>query len=132
MKKHNVYQNLTSLLIVIIVTISSFAQTIIVPYGATWKYLDNGSDQGTSWSETGFNDALWAEGTAEFGYSEGDEATVVSYGPSSNDKHITTYFRHYFGLENPLQTKNLLLTNIMFILEQVLVLLCIHLMVMML
>ncbi len=109
MKKCNVYPIITSLLIVFIVAISSFAQTIIVPYGATWKYLDDGSDQGTSWSETGFNDALWAEGIAEFGYNEGDEATVVSYGPSSNDKHITTYFRHYFDLENPLQTKNLLL-----------------------
>ena len=109
-KKYNVNQILTSFLIVIFFTISSFAQSILVPYGATWKYLDDGSNQGTAWSESGFNDSLWAEGPAELGYGEGDEATVVSYGPGSSDKYITTYFRHYFDLANPSQTENVLLS----------------------
>lgn len=69
------------------------AQTTLIATGSSWKYLDNGSNQGTSWYGTGFNDASWASGNAQLGYGDGDEATVVSYGPSSSSKYITTYFR---------------------------------------
>jgi methionine-rich copper-binding protein CopC len=65
----------------------------LVAYGATWKYLDNGTNQGTAWKGTGFNDASWAAGPGQLGYGDGDEATVVSYGPDVNNKYITTYFR---------------------------------------
>jgi hypothetical protein len=67
-----------------------------IPSGATWKYLDNGSDQGTAWREVTFNDSGWASGPAELGYGDGDEVTTVSYGTSAQNKYITTYFRHTF------------------------------------
>lgn len=70
-----------------------FAQTTLVSAGSSWKYLDNGSNQGTTWNGTSFNDAIWASGNAELGYGDGGEATVVSYGPSSSAKYTTTYFR---------------------------------------
>lgn len=70
----------------------------VIPFGSVWKYLDNGSDQGTAWRATAFNDATWASGPAELGYGEGDEATVVGYGPSSTAKYITTYFRRTFTI----------------------------------
>ncbi len=72
----------------------------LVEQGATWRYLDDGSDQGTVWAETEFDDGSWAEGSAELGYGDDDEVTEVSYGPDENDKHITTYFRHTFNLTN--------------------------------
>ena len=65
----------------------------LVAYGASWKYLDNGTNQGTAWRGTSFNDGSWASGNAQLGYGDGDEATVVSYGPDANNKYITTYFR---------------------------------------
>ncbi|MDB5272474.1 MAG: hypothetical protein JWO58_841 [Chitinophagaceae bacterium] len=65
----------------------------VFPYATSWKYLDNGSDQGTTWTTSAFNDALWASGNAELGYGDGDEATVVSYGSNSSNKYPTTYFR---------------------------------------
>lgn len=74
------------------------AADLLVPTGATWRYLDNGSDQGTIWRTAGFNDSGWASGAAELGYGDGDEATVVSYGADSANKHITTYFRHSFTI----------------------------------
>jgi methionine-rich copper-binding protein CopC len=77
-------------------------QTFIA-YGASWKYLDNGTNQGTAWRATTFNDASWASGNAELGYGDGDETTVVSYGPSSTNKYITTYFRKTFPVTNPAQ-----------------------------
>ena len=77
-----------------------YSQKVFVPKGAVWKYLDNGSDQGTEWREMDFNDSSWASGPAQLGYSEGDEATLISYGPDPNNKYITTYFRHSFDLED--------------------------------
>ena len=66
-----------------------------------WKYLDNGSNQGSDWFEIDFNDDDWSIGNAELGYGDGDEATVVDYGDDENNKYITTYFRHTFICNNP-------------------------------
>jgi hypothetical protein len=83
---------------------NSISQTTpLISQGSNWKYLDNGSNQGTAWYGTSFNDASWASGNAELGYGDGDEATVVSYGPSSSNKYITTYFRKQFSVTNPSQ-----------------------------
>lgn len=72
----------------------------VVTRGAVWKYLDTGAapdedtSSSTSWFETGYTNAeAWASGAAQLGYGDDDEVTVVSYGPSSSSKHITTYFR---------------------------------------
>jgi Calcineurin-like phosphoesterase/Bacterial Ig-like domain/Purple acid Phosphatase, N-terminal domain len=73
-----------------------------ISFGSSWKYLDNGSNQGTAWRATGFNDAAWASGNAQLGYGDGDEATVVSFGPNANAKYITTYFRKTINITNPL------------------------------
>lgn len=73
----------------------------LVAYGSSWKYLDNGTNQGTAWRGTGFSDATWASGNAQLGYGDGDEATVVSYGPDANNKYITTYFRKTISVLNP-------------------------------
>ncbi len=73
----------------------------LVAYGSSWKYLDNGTNQGTAWRGTGFSDATWASGNAQLGYGDGDEATVVSYGPDANNKYITTYFRKTISVTNP-------------------------------
>jgi hypothetical protein len=72
--------------------------TVLVPTGSTWRYLDDGSDQGTAWREPDFDDSGWASGPAQLGYGDGDEATTVSYGGDSENKYITTYFRHSFDV----------------------------------
>ncbi len=69
---------------------------VLVSRGSVWKYLDDGSNQGTTWRKSRFDDSSWAEGPAQLGYGDGDEATVVSYGPDSGNKYITTYFRLAF------------------------------------
>jgi len=77
------------------------AQTVIFNYGATWKYLDNGTNQGTGWRALAFNDASWKNGTAELGYGDSDETTIVSFGSNSGNKYITTYFRKIISIPNP-------------------------------
>jgi len=64
--------------------------------GGNWSYLDDGSDQGTAWYGTGFDYSSWATGNAELGYGDGDEVTVVSFGPDSSNKYPTTYYRKSF------------------------------------
>ncbi len=39
-------------------------------------------------------------GQAQLGYGDGDETTVVGFGPNELQKHITTYFRHVFTLQD--------------------------------
>jgi hypothetical protein len=86
-----------------------FGQTILVDSGAEWKYLDDGTNQDTLWRDPGFNDTTWASGPAQLGYGDGDEATVISYGPNPNNKYITYYFRHSFEVTNSSQYVGLLL-----------------------
>lgn len=74
--------------------------TDLIAANSSWKYLDNGSNQGTSWRTASYSDSWWKTGNAQLGYGDGDEATVVSYGPSSSNKYITTYFRKIFNVVN--------------------------------
>lgn len=68
---------------------------VIVPRGSVWRYVDDGSNQGTAWRGT-FDDSKWKSGAAQLGYGDGDEKTVVGYGESPGSKYITTYFRQTF------------------------------------
>ena len=78
----------------------------LIALGSNWRYLDNGTDQGTNWQARLFNDSSWASGPAQLGYGDGDEATIVSFGPDSANKYITTYFRQAFTVLNPSEFTN--------------------------
>lgn len=71
---------------------------VIFPMQSNWKYLDNGSNQGTAWRAATFNDATWKSGNGKLGYGNGDETTILSYGSSSSNKFITSYFRRTFNI----------------------------------
>jgi hypothetical protein len=73
----------------------------IVPKQSVWKYLDDGSNQGTTWVDPLYNDSNWKSGQGELGYGDDDEKTVVEFGSDSRNKHITTYFRHSLILSEP-------------------------------
>jgi hypothetical protein len=79
---------------------SAITTTVIAP-NSQWRYFDQGVDLGTAWRATGYNDSAWAIGNGEFGYGDGDEATVVSFGPNSSNKYMTTYFRRTFNVADP-------------------------------
>ncbi len=69
----------------------------LVPVGSIWRYYDRGQLPATNWALPAYNDSAWASGRAELGYGDGDEATVVSYGPNTSGKYATTYFRRTFA-----------------------------------
>src|SRR5580765_2680479 len=75
--------------------VSTWAQpgTItLVPIGTAWRYLDTGTDQGSAWQQTNFNDSGWASGPTQLGFGDGDEAQIINGGPSGS-RYPTTYFR---------------------------------------
>lgn len=67
--------------------------------GDVWRYFDQGSLPASDWTSTTYDDTTWPEGNAEFGYGDGDETTIVSYGPDNTNKYITTYFRKKFSID---------------------------------
>ncbi len=74
---------------------------MLVPVGAEWRFLDDGTDPGTVWTNGAFNDDGWATGAAELGYGDGDEETVISFGSDSGKKHPAYYFRRKFVVDDP-------------------------------
>ena len=62
-------------------------RTDLVPVGSSWRYLDDGSDQGSAWRQPGFDDTSWPVGAGQLGFGDGDEATVLQSGA------VTYWFR---------------------------------------
>ena len=88
--------------IVTITVVPGFTTNVtLVATGSVWRYRDTGEDMGSAWTGLTFNDSAWASGRAKLGYGSGDETTVVSYGPDSSAKYITTYFRSHFAVSDP-------------------------------
>lgn len=73
----------------------------LISRGSTWKYLDNGTDQGHAWTELDFEDGSWASGPAILGYGGYvGETTIVGFGPDSSNKYPATYFRQTFNVDD--------------------------------
>ncbi|CAN5336996.1 hypothetical protein BH23VER1_BH23VER1_02640 [soil metagenome] len=82
-------------------TTTRFIQT-----GDTWRYLDDGSDQGTAWRAPAFDHSAWSSGPSQLGYGDSDEATVVGFidsdpGSPGIQKNATTYFRRTVTIAAP-------------------------------
>jgi len=65
---------------------------------SSWYYLSNGSDQGTAWTETGFDATSWKTGLGILGYGFDTLGTRLTYGSNSTNKYITYYFRKSFNV----------------------------------
>lgn len=73
----------------------------LVATGSVWRYRDTGEDLAAAWTTLGFNDTGWSNGRAQLGYGDGDERTIVRFGPNAGAKYITTYFRRSFNVDVP-------------------------------
>ena len=74
--------------------------------GDVWKFLDDGSNQGTDWRTVAFDDASWKSGPSRLGYGESGLGTIVGSidtDPVSdgNQKNATTYFRKQVMITDP-------------------------------
>jgi hypothetical protein len=79
--------------------------------GANWKYLDNGSEQGSAWRANSFNDSTWSNGLARLGFGPDPAplgATIRRFVTGTSGPQITNfYFRRAFTVANPLAFTNL-------------------------
>ena len=89
------------------IQIVEHAEQTIFEKAKTWKYLDDGSNQGTEWRATDFDDSSWKSGAAPLGYSQsenrpmfGSVNTVIDFGTDSTNKIPTYYFRTTFEVED--------------------------------
>jgi hypothetical protein len=80
----------------------------LIGFGATWRYWDRGPAP-ADWRSPDFDDGPWPSGSAELGYGDGDEATVIGYGPDEAQKHVTAYFRAPFTVADPEKPRSLLI-----------------------
>jgi len=85
--------------------------TTVLPRGSVWKYEDSGVALAPEWKDAGYDDGTWSAGPAPLGYGDPYIVTTVSYGGDPNDKHITTYFRTTFDLQDPPASIQTLLLN---------------------
>jgi hypothetical protein len=83
------------------------AVTPVVAASTPWRFLDTGVDPGPSWTTVGFDDSAWTSGLGQFGYGDGDEGTVVGFGPDASRKHVVTWFRSTFTVEDPATVQSL-------------------------
>jgi hypothetical protein len=68
--------------------------------GAAWAYWDGGGDLGTAWRARDYDDGAWAVGAGPLGYGESYLGTTIAYGPSPTTKHVTSYFRRSFEVDD--------------------------------
>jgi hypothetical protein len=87
------------------------APVTYISSGYRWRYLDNGSNQGSAWKAKAFDDSAWSSGPSELGYGSDDEGsgTTLSFGPNSSSKYPTTYFRTSVEMPDPSLFFNFLL-----------------------
>jgi secreted PhoX family phosphatase len=64
--------------------------------GAIWSYYASATPPPANWNTPDFDDKSWKFGPAELGYGDGDEATVIPFGPDANNKWPVYYFRQKF------------------------------------
>jgi len=88
---------------------TSTSGEMLIPPGSIWHYWDQGTTPAGAWRQIEFDETAWSSGPAQLGYGDGGEATVVSFGPDSGSKYITTYFRHSFALDDPADINQVIL-----------------------
>jgi hypothetical protein len=86
-----------SLCLFLALVFGASAADTLIPAGSSWKYLDTGVDPGTAWREPAFDDTTWPSGLAQFGFGDGDEATLINHFPNGVPI-ITAYFRKTFNV----------------------------------
>jgi hypothetical protein len=77
--------------------------SVVLDFGATWKYLDTGVDQGTAWRAPGFNDSAWRSGPGPLGFRNKGTKTTLSRA----QKRVTYYFRTTFNVSGTVSAATL-------------------------
>jgi len=91
------------------ITLNNAQSSSIIAQNSTWKYYNNGAVPSSDWMDKGYDDSGWFTDSAEFGFGDGDEQTILGYGSDANNKYTTTYFRKTFHFIDTAVFKNVIL-----------------------
>jgi hypothetical protein len=80
--------------------------TLLLPRNSVWRFNDSGQYPGDDWKDPGFDDALWASGPGELGYGDGNESTVLDFGPDEENKYPSSWFRTTFEIPDTSGLRN--------------------------
>ncbi len=78
---------------------------VVIPHGATWRFLRGTETPPQGWTAVTFEDRGWELGPAGFGYPADDVATEL---PDMRDSYASLYLRHTFETERPERYQKLL------------------------
>lgn len=72
----------------------------LIPRNAQWRYFKGTEDPSEDivWTTAEFDDQLWEEDTAGFGYGDDDDETVLD---DMRGEYLTVYLRRRFNLDAP-------------------------------
>lgn len=70
----------------------------VISKSSEWNFYDKESAAPSNWKELNFDASDWTTGMAQLGYGDGDEITLLNFGPNQGNKFITSYFRKEFEL----------------------------------
>ncbi len=83
-----------------VVDAGTSSTSTLVEKGSDWKYNDSGNWPGAGWMDSGYDDSSWSSGPGILGYGDGNESTILDYGPDPANKTITYYFRKNIDLSD--------------------------------
>lgn len=72
----------------------------LIPPGSEWRYYDKTEKISEQWFTSAYEDKDWSTGLGQFGYGEGDESTVTSFGDDPENKPLAQYFRRTFFVQD--------------------------------
>jgi hypothetical protein len=78
----------------------------VVPRGSIWRYVKGTSGPSPVWSSPSLDDSAWPQGRAGFGFSDGDDATVLS---DMQGAYPSVYLRARFTVLDPAAVTSLAL-----------------------
>jgi hypothetical protein len=85
------------------------------PLGSLWRYLDDGSEQGTAWRGTNFNDSAWSNKVARLGFgSDANAASIVRQFVQTNGVNTSRQITNYYFRRTIVMTNPAAFTNVMF------------------
>jgi len=78
----------------------ALSTNVYLAKSSVWRYHDRGTDLGSAWRETRYDDSAWSSGRGPLGYEDPPLNTTLSFGSNANSKHPTYYFRAGFNVTN--------------------------------
>jgi hypothetical protein len=88
------------------VTVKPSADPNLLGFGSNWKWFFAEGGPAADWAAPTFDDTGWASGTAELGYGDKDEKTIISTAPTP--RPMTAYFRIKVDVKDPAAFRSIL------------------------